>query len=132
MLKNYLIVAWRNLVKSKLYSSINLIGLATGMAVAILIGLWIYDELSYDKSFSHYDRIGKVWQYVSFTKNEKSAYDVTPIPLAAELRTKYPDFKYVSLTSGSRTVILTAGDKKISNIGSYVQPDMTEMLSLRG
>jgi predicted permease len=131
MLKNYLIVAWRNLVKSKLYSSINLIGLATGMAVAILIGLWIYDELSYDKSFSHYDRLGKVWQYVSFTKNEKSAYDVTPIPLATELRTKYPDFKYVSITSGSKTVILAAGEKKISNIGSYVQPDMTEMLSLR-
>lgn len=131
MLKNYLTVAWRNLVKSKLYSSINLIGLATGMAVAILIGLWIYDELSYNKSFSHYDRIGKVWQYVSFTKNEKSAYEVTPIPLATELRTKYPDLKYVSLTSGSQKVILAAGDVKISNIGSYVQPDMTEMLSLR-
>jgi len=57
MLKNYLKTAWRNLLKSKLYSSINIIGLATGMAVAMLIGLWIYDELSFDKSHTNYDRI---------------------------------------------------------------------------
>jgi len=42
MIKNYFKIAWRNLVKSKGYSSINIIGLATGMAVALLIGLWIW------------------------------------------------------------------------------------------
>jgi hypothetical protein len=46
MLKNYFKIAWRNLQKSKVYSAINIIGLATGMAVALLIGLWIWDEIS--------------------------------------------------------------------------------------
>jgi hypothetical protein len=49
MIKNYFKIAWRNLVRSKGYSAINIGGLAVGMAVAILIGLWIYDELTYDK-----------------------------------------------------------------------------------
>ena len=46
MIKNYFKIAWRNLVKSKGYSAINIGGLAVGMAVAMLIGLWVYDELS--------------------------------------------------------------------------------------
>ena len=48
MIKNYFKIAWRNLLKSKAYSAINILGLATGMAVAMLIGLWIWDELSFD------------------------------------------------------------------------------------
>ena len=47
MLKNYFKIAWRNLVKSKVYSLINILGLATGMAVAMLIALWIWDEVTY-------------------------------------------------------------------------------------
>src|SRR5687768_9935834 len=43
MLKNYFKIAWRNLIKSKGYSALNIGGLAVGMAVALLIGLWIYD-----------------------------------------------------------------------------------------
>ena len=129
MLKNYFLVAWRHLLKSKMYSIINLAGLATGMAVAMLIGLWIHDELSYNKSLPNYDRIGKLWQFVKFEK-VKSSYDVMPIPIAEELRSHYPDFKYVSLSSGEGTMVLGAGDKKITATGSYVQPDLTEMLSL--
>jgi len=48
MLKNYFLVAWRNLTKNKIYSVINITGLAAGMAIALIIGLWIADELSFD------------------------------------------------------------------------------------
>lgn len=51
MIKNYFTISWRNLVKNKGYTAINIGGLAVGMAVAILIGLWVYDELLYDKYF---------------------------------------------------------------------------------
>jgi ABC-type nitrate/sulfonate/bicarbonate transport system permease component len=55
MIKNYLKVAWRNLLKNKASSAINIGGLAIGMAVAILIGLWIHDELSFDRCLkSHF------------------------------------------------------------------------------
>ena len=60
MLKNYLKAAWRNLFKNKVFSFINVSGLAAGMAVAILIGLWIWDELSFNKYHQHYDRIAQV------------------------------------------------------------------------
>ncbi len=54
MLKNYFTIAWRNLLKNKLYSLVNITGLATGMAVAMIIGLWIYDEVSANRHFSNY------------------------------------------------------------------------------
>jgi hypothetical protein len=49
MIRNYLKIAWRNLIKNKAHTFINVAGLSVGMAVAMLIGLWIWDELSYDK-----------------------------------------------------------------------------------
>jgi len=57
MIKNYFKIAWRNLVKNRMHSFINIAGLSVGMAVAILIGLWIWDELSFDKYHQNYGRI---------------------------------------------------------------------------
>ena len=59
MIHNYFKIAFRNLIKNKISSFINIGGLAIGMAVAILIGLWIYDELSFNKNFKNYDRIAR-------------------------------------------------------------------------
>jgi len=129
MIKNYFRVAFRNLVKNKIYSFINIGGLAVGMAVAILIGLWIYDEVSFNKYNKNYDRIGQLWQFVNFG-TEKSSYNVLPIPLAEELRSKYPDFKQVSL-SVQTNVIMALGDKKFSKAGNYVEPQFTDMMTLK-
>jgi putative ABC transport system permease protein len=128
MLKTYFKIAWRNLTKNKIYSFINIGGLSVGLAVAILIGLWIHDELSFNKNNKNYNNIAQVWQFVTF-EVEKSSYDVLPIPLAQELKTKYPDFKYVSL-SKSQEVILTAGDKNFLKSGNYVEPDFLKMMSV--
>jgi hypothetical protein len=57
--------AWRNLKKSKFYSFINIGGLAIGMAVATIIGLWVWDELSFNKFHKNYDRIAQAWQFVN-------------------------------------------------------------------
>src|SRR5260370_8900382 len=57
MIKSYFKIGWRNILRNKGYSFINIGGLAIGMSVAILIGLWVYDELSFDKYHSNYDRI---------------------------------------------------------------------------
>jgi len=98
------------------------------MAVAMLIGLWVYDELSFNRHFKHYDRIAKLWQFVKFDV-EKASYDVMPIPLGPELRNNYPDFEAVGL-SVTRNVILTAGEQKLLKTGNYVEPDLINMLSL--
>jgi len=80
MLKNYFKIAWRNLIKNKGYSAINIGGLAVGMAVAMLIAFWIYDELSYNKFHKNYDRIAQVMQNQTFNGN-KGTQSSIPIPL---------------------------------------------------
>jgi putative ABC transport system permease protein len=134
MFKNYLKISWRNLAKNKTHTFINVTGLSVGMAVAILIGLWIWDELSYDNYFQNKDRIVQVWQHQTF--NGKVGSQVAmPIPLGTMLRDEYTgadkDFKYVSLSSWNYDHIVAVGDKKLTKQGSYMQPEITEMLSLK-
>ena len=62
MLNNYCKTAWRSLQKNRSSSFINIVGLSVGMAVAMSIGLWIWDELSFNKYHQHYDRIAQVMQ----------------------------------------------------------------------
>ncbi|MEM9858672.1 MAG: permease prefix domain 2-containing transporter [Bacteroidota bacterium] len=63
MISNYLKVGWRNLIKNKGYSALNIGGLALGVTVAILVGLWIVDELSFDKHYKNYARMAAVLQH---------------------------------------------------------------------
>ncbi|MBO0948399.1 ABC transporter permease [Fibrella forsythiae] len=128
MLRNYLTIAMRTLGRNKGYSAINIGGLAMGMTVAMLIGLWVYDELSFNKSFRHHDRIAQLWQFVTFDV-EKSSYDVLPMPLADELRRNYPDFDNVSLAV-TRNVILATGDQTFTQAGKYVEPGFASLFSL--
>ena len=130
MIKNYFKIAWRNLRKNTMYSFINIGGLGIGMAVAMLIGLWVWDELSFDKYHKNYDRIGQVWQFVKFDV-EKSSYNSVPVPLAEELRTKYPDVASASVTTYNRTTLLRSGDKKISRTGMYTEPQFPEMMTVK-
>jgi len=60
MIKSYFMIGWRNLVKNTGYSVINIGGLAIGMAVAILIGMWVYDEISFNRYHKTYDRVGQI------------------------------------------------------------------------
>ena len=131
MLNNYFKIAWRNLIKNKGYSAINIGGLAVGMAVAILIGLWIWDELSYNKYHKNYDRIVRVMQNQNFN-GEIGTQVSNPYVLAAEIRNKYgSDFKYVLQSSWNNQHTLTYGDKKLLKNGSYFEPEVAEMLSLK-
>jgi putative ABC transport system permease protein len=130
MAKNYFIIAWRNLKKYKGYSLINIGGLAVGMTVAMLIGLWVWDELSFDKYHKNYHQIAQAWQFVSFGP-EKSSYNSVPVPLAAELRNKYAEVKSATTASYNRDAILTSGDKKLSSSGMYTEPDFPEMMTVK-
>ncbi|MFD0750982.1 FtsX-like permease family protein [Mucilaginibacter calamicampi] len=131
MIKNYLKIAWRNLYRSKVNSFINVIGLSAGMAVAVLIGLWMWDELSFNKTHGNYDRIAQVWQNVT-NNNEVQTWQNVPFPLAAELRKSYgSDFKYVVMAADITNHILTFGDKKLTTRGGYFEPHVTDMLTLK-
>src|ERR1700733_6628107 len=129
MIKNYLKIAWRNLIKNKASSFINIGGLAVGMAVVMLIGLWIWDEVSFDKYHLNYESIGQVM--TTQTSNSQTVtFGSTVVPLGNELRTKYGNsFKQVALTSGA-THILSAGETKIEQQGPWAEPDFPSIFSL--
>src|ERR1700742_2505778 len=120
MIKNYLKIAWRNLIKNKASSFINIGGLAVGMAVAMMIGLWIWDELSFDKYHQNYDRIAQVMENKNFN-GTISTNGAVSLPLEAELRKTYgSDFKHLFLMFWNDNHILAVGDKNISYPGNYV------------
>jgi putative ABC transport system permease protein len=130
MVKNYVKVGWRNLLRSKSYSAINIGGLSIGMAITILIGLWIWDELSFNKNFKNYNRIGQLWQFVTFDV-EKSSFNSLPIPLANELRTQYADFELVSLSSYTKDGTFVTENKQLVRSGNYVEPDFYDIMSVK-
>ncbi|MEO6851127.1 MAG: ABC transporter permease, partial [Mucilaginibacter sp.] len=131
MLKNYLKIAWRNLVKNKAHTFINVAGLSVGMAVAILIGLWIWDEISYDKYFQNYDRIVQVMQHQTFN-GEIGTQKSIPIPLGTQLRADYKaDFKYAVLSTQINPHIISFKDKSLYQEGCYMQPEAPDMLTLK-
>lgn len=130
MYKNYLKIGWRNLVGNKGYSLINVGGLATGMAVVILIGLWIYDEISYDKNFANYDRIARVVQNQTIN-GEVQTWFSQAMQLGPELQNVYgSNFERVVTATFPEDIKLSVGTKSLVKTGSYMEPGITDMLSL--
>ncbi len=130
MLKNYFKIAWRNLLKSKVYSAINILGLSIGMAVALIIALWIWDELSYDHYHTNHQQLAQVMTTQTFNGHTGTGPAVS-MPLGNELRSKYSDFKKVSMASWNFGHILAVGDKKITAAGMWVEPDFPSMFTLK-
>ncbi len=101
------------------------------MAVSILIGLWIYDELSFDKYHKNYGRIARVMQRQTGNGIVYSG-EAMPIPMGNELQRSFgSDFKYVVMASWEGGHILTYGEKKLSRPGIYMDRGGPEMLTLR-
>ena len=131
MFKNYFKIAWRNLVKNKVSSLINIAGLAIGMAVATLIGIWIWDELSFNKYHRNYDRIVKVYR-TDEVKGDKETSEVQTAGLGTLIKTLYSNyFESVAMVRGRvEERGLAVGEKKFTQEGYFVQPDMPQMLTL--
>ncbi len=131
MIKNYFKIAWRNLLKNKVSSFINIGGLAIGMAVAMLIGFWIYDELSFDHYHKNYKQVARVMQLQ--TSNGKIYTGrAIPFPLGQELRDKHgSDFKYIVRSSWQGDHILSVDEQKVMQGGAYMDADAAKLLSLK-
>ncbi|QCX39605.1 FtsX-like permease family protein [Aureibaculum algae] len=130
MFKNYLKIAWRNLAKNKGYSAINIGGLALGIAVTIIIGLWVQSELSYDNHFENKDKIAIVFQSQTFNGNTGTGPAI-PRPLEKALRTDYgSSFKYLIMSSWTNKVYLKYKETSLYKSGNYMQRDAPELLNL--
>src|SRR5664279_2849459 len=132
MFKNYFKIAWRNIAKSKMYAFINIGGLAIGMTVALMIGLRIYDEVSFNKDFNNYNRIAQVEQNL-VNNGIVQTWDNTPFPLADVLRKNYgSSFKYVVMSAGLQADhVLAFNDKKLKENGAFFESEAPDMFSLQ-
>ena len=106
MIRNYFKTAWRNLLRYKLFSGLNIFGLATGMACSILIFLWVLDELSFDNFNSNADRIFRLTAKVSDVNAA-----VVPPALAQAIKTQVPAIKNATRLAAAQEMI-TVGTKK--------------------
>ena len=135
MLKNYFKTALRSFTHNKVHSSLNIAGLSVGMAIAMLIGLWIYDELSFDTFHDNYNRIAQVMEN-DVHNNTVHTGTAIPLPLDAALRRNYAsNFKHIVMASWTDEHVLSAGDKNISFSGAFMgaeAPDMFTLNMLRG
>ena len=127
MIRNFFKVAYRSLLRNKGFSVINITGLAIGMSAAILILLWIQDELSYDEFHENKDRIYEAWNRVPFD-GKLSLWNSVPAPLGPALEKDIPEVeRTVRVTSYEG--LLSVGDKKIVKSGHMVDTGFLQMFS---
>lgn len=126
MLKNYFKTAWRSLQKNRAYSVLNILGLATGMGVALVIGLWVYEQYSYNTFLPNYKQVYQVRR--NFYGNSDTVnYGGTSLKLVNVLRNQVPEIQYVVETDGFAMHGLMVADKKLYTSGSQVGEDFLKV-----
>ena len=127
MVKSYFKIAWRNLIRTIGYSTLNVVGLATGMAVALLIGLWVYDQYSYDKFLPQYQSVCRVQR--NFNSNgDTLTFQTTSLKLADALQKQIPEIQYVAESDWISEHGLRVGDKKLYLGGAIAGTNFLKIL----
>lgn len=99
MIKNYLVVAWRNLLRNRAFSFINISGLAIGMASAVLILLWVQNEVSYDRFHKNKDILYQAWNRGVFD-GKLNCWQYTPKILGTTLKKDFPEINQMARCYG--------------------------------
>src|SRR5690606_13150614 len=130
MYKSYFKIGWRNIIKDKGYSFLNIGGLALGIAVAMMIGLWVQDELSHNKYHENFSSIALVMQHNTYDGTIET-YANQSYQLGDLLRTNYGNyFKHVVM-SYQQSAVLSQGETAFTIQGAFMEENGRELLSLR-
>ena len=129
MFKNYLLISWRNLIRNKAFSTINLLGLAVGMTCTLLIILWVQDELNYDKFQDHYSTIHRVMAHRSFDNQTGTDYSM-PFPLAEAVENEIAQVEQAVVSSHTSAVNLRYRDQVYHLEGLTTSPHFLEIFSV--
>ncbi len=129
MLKNYFKVAFRNLVNNKVYSLINIGGLTLGIATALIILLWVGDELSYDRYNTNADKLYRTI-VVGDVAGQEVAYTTTPAPFAELVASEIPEIQSTTRVNLIAQALFTHAQQPFQESdGAYVDPGMLSMFS---
>lgn len=126
MIRNYLKVAFRNLTRNGVYSFINIVGLAVGLGCSILISLWVFDELSYDRFQPKLNRLSQLWINATYD-GKVNTFQSVPYPSYLEIRNEDSRIKNTTIANWGGESLLTAGEKRMSKKSFYVGEEFLEM-----
>src|ERR1035437_4322230 len=130
MFKNYLKITFRNILRNKTYSFLNIFGLAIGIACAALILLWVEDELDYNHFISNRNNLYIVMKNKKNFDGNALVYHSTSSPLAQTIKTEIPGIKATSRTTWGNKMLFTLADKSIYVNGRYVDSAFLSMFSV--
>jgi predicted permease len=128
MLKNYLVIALRNLRRRKGYTALNVVGLALGLACAFFILLWITNEVRYDRFHENGDDLYRVMRHAEFG-GQVQTWGAVPTPLAEVLEADYPEVEHATLLSWPVSPLIARGDAIYRGEGYYAGPAFFETFS---
>ncbi len=126
MFKNYLKTAWRNISKTFGYSLLNILGLSVGMSVALLIGLWVYYQYSYDRFLPQSESVYRVQRNYN-SNGDTLTFLASSLKLAEALRTQIPEIEYVAESDWTANHGLVVGDKKLYLKGAISGTDILKI-----
>lgn len=130
MIQNYLKIAYRNLMRHKVFSLINISGLALGMTCSILILLWVKDELSVDRFHADLDNLYRVMETQKYPGSDNFTTEATPALLAEALEAEMPEVKHaVRSTTWPWQQLFAYGDKSLKVNGRYTDPEFFEVFT---
>ncbi len=130
MFKNYLKMAWRNIVKNKAHSFINISGLAVGIACSLLILLWVQNELDMDAWHKNGPQIYDVYERTHVDHKNSASYG-TPALIAGEVKNVIPDVQYATQMAWNEPHNLRVGDKALKLTGSFASADYFKMFDTK-
>ncbi|MEJ5147253.1 MULTISPECIES: ABC transporter permease [unclassified Sphingobacterium] len=130
MIQNYIKIAWRNLLKSKGYATINIIGLAIGMAAVLLIGIWIQNQSQFDNFYSNKDNLYRLWNKYD-EEGEINLLNITAGTASSTLKAEYPEVEHAARMYWSTDRLLSFDNKKIKSKGNEVDPNFIEMFDFK-
>ncbi len=128
MIKNYIKIAFRNIIRNKVASTINIFGLAIGLATAIIISLWIKHETSYAKCFDNHESLYLAYCEQTYPSGKKYS-GLTSTALGPALVQELPEIKDYARTS-SRKWLISKDSKGFSEVGTPVDSSFFTMFSL--
>jgi putative ABC transport system permease protein len=126
MIKNYFKIALRNLYKNKAFSALNISGLAIGMASAMLILLWVRNELRFDNFYPNSSRLYQAWNRDK-GNNGLNCWNTTTKPLSPALKQGFPEIEQASRVNWNAGILFDYKDKKMKVTGTMVDPDFLTM-----
>lgn len=131
MVRNYLLIAFRSLFRNKLFSLVNILGLALGIGSSLLIFLWVNDELQFDHFHQNIDRIFRVMENQHYSDGKIYTFSATPAPMAPYIKQKFPEIEKAARFTWSVRNLIQYGEKSFDEQGHYVDPDFLEMFDFK-